>query len=115
MDGPRTITCPKPQELDALFSISTTTGGWIFSWSTAVPATFLPPPQPLRNGLYRNNRDGTFTDVTAKAGVANTGYGMGVAVGDYNRDGYPDLFVTSYNRSHPLPQQWRWHIYRRYP
>ena len=49
--------------------------------------------------LYRNNRDGTFTDVTAKAGVANTGYGMGVAVGDYNRDSYPDLFVTSYNRS----------------
>jgi hypothetical protein len=60
---------------------------------------FFTPPKPLRNALYRNNRDGTFTDVTAKAGVADAGYGMGVAVGDYNGDGYPDLFVTSYNRS----------------
>ena len=48
------------------------------------PCDFFTPPQPLCNGLYRNNRDGTFTDVTAKAGVLNTGYGMGVAVGDYN-------------------------------
>ena len=57
------------------------------------------PPQPLRNALYRNNRDGTFTDVTEKAGVAGGGYGMGVAVGDYNADGYPDLYVTQYGRS----------------
>jgi hypothetical protein len=63
------------------------------------PCDFFTPAQPLCNGLYRNNRDGTFSDVTTKAGVTNTGYGMGVAVGDYNRDGYPDLFVTSYNRS----------------
>jgi hypothetical protein len=63
------------------------------------PCDFFTPAQPLCNGLYRNNRDGTFTDVTTKAGVASTGYGMGVAVGDYNRDNYPDLFVTSYNRS----------------
>ncbi len=63
------------------------------------PCDFFTPQQPLCNGLYRNNRDGTFTDVTAKAGVTNTGYGMGVAVGDYNGDSYPDLFVTSYNRS----------------
>src|SRR6202030_1570674 len=63
------------------------------------PCDFFTPQQPLCNGLYRNNRDGTFTDVTAKAGVINTGYGMGVAVGDYNGDSYPDLFVTSYNRS----------------
>ena len=63
------------------------------------PCDFFTPQQPLCNGLYRNNRDGTFTDVTAKAGVTNTGYGMGGAVGDYNGDSYPDLFVTSYNRS----------------
>jgi hypothetical protein len=62
------------------------------------PCDFFTPAKPLCNGLYRNNRDGTFTDVTAKAGVADAGYGMGVAVGDYNRDSYPDLFVTSYNR-----------------
>jgi hypothetical protein len=43
---------------------------------------FYDPPKPLRNALYRNNRDGTFTDVTEKAGVAGGGYGMGVAVGD---------------------------------
>jgi hypothetical protein len=62
------------------------------------PCDFFSPAAPLRNGLYRNNRDGTFTDVTAKAGIGDVGYGMGVAVGDYNRDNYPDLFVTSYNR-----------------
>src|ERR1700723_3524662 len=63
------------------------------------PCDFFTPPKPLRNALYRNNRDGTFTDVTAKAGVADAGYGMGAAVGDYNGDGYPDLFVTQYAHS----------------
>jgi enediyne biosynthesis protein E4 len=57
------------------------------------------PSQPLRNALYRNNRDGTFTDVTEKAGVLGGGYGMGVAVGDYNNDGFPDIYVTQYGRS----------------
>ena len=47
------------------------------------------------NRLFHNNRDGTFTDVTEKAGVAGTGYGMGVAVGDYDNDGRPDLFVAN--------------------
>jgi enediyne biosynthesis protein E4 len=60
---------------------------------------FYAPDPPLRNALYRNNRDGTFTDVTEKAGVAAGGYGQGVAVGDYNRDGFPDLYVTQYGRS----------------
>jgi hypothetical protein len=46
------------------------------------------------NRLYKNNRDGTFTDITAKAGLAGRGYGMGVAVGDYNNDGHEDLFVV---------------------
>jgi hypothetical protein len=57
------------------------------------------PPQPLRNALYRNNRDGTFTDVTAKAGVPGNAYGMGVAVGDYDADGFPDLYLTQYPRN----------------
>jgi enediyne biosynthesis protein E4 len=57
------------------------------------------PTRPLRNALYRNNRDGTFTDVTEKAGVAGGGYGMGAAAGDYNADGFPDLYVTQYGRS----------------
>ncbi|MCU1302092.1 MAG: hypothetical protein JWQ87_2376 [Candidatus Sulfotelmatobacter sp.] len=60
---------------------------------------FFTPAEPLRNALYRNNRDGTFSDVTAKAGVAGRGYGMGVAVGDYNADGFPDMYVTQYGRS----------------
>ncbi|MCU1269175.1 MAG: ASPIC/UnbV domain protein [Acidobacteriaceae bacterium] len=46
------------------------------------------------NRLYRNNRDGTFTDVTQKAGVQGHGYDMGVAVGDYNNDGFEDLYVV---------------------
>ena len=44
--------------------------------------------------LYRNNRNGTFTDVTDKAGVGFPGYAMGGAVGDYNNDGFPDIYVT---------------------
>jgi hypothetical protein len=60
---------------------------------------FYTPPAPLRNAFYRNNRDGTFTDVTEKAGVAGGGYGQGVAVGDYDGDGFPDLYLTQYGRS----------------
>jgi hypothetical protein len=47
------------------------------------------------NRLFHNNRDGTFTDVTEKAGLAGIGYGSGVAVGDYDNDGWPDLFVAN--------------------
>ncbi|MGC2637444.1 MAG: CRTAC1 family protein [Acidobacteriaceae bacterium] len=60
---------------------------------------FYNPNPPLRNALYRNNRNGTFTDVTDKAGVGGGGYGQGVAVGDYDGDGFPDIYVTQYGRS----------------
>jgi hypothetical protein len=60
---------------------------------------FYDPHPPLRNALYHNNRDGTFTDVAEKAGVAGGGFGQGVAVGDYDGDGWPDLYVTQYERS----------------
>jgi len=62
-------------------------------------ADFFTPATPLCNALCRNNRDGTFTDVTEKAGVGSGGYGMGVAVGDYDGDGFPDMYVTQYDRS----------------
>jgi len=58
------------------------------------------PPRPIRSALYHNNGDGTFTDVTEKAGVGGEGhYGQGVAVGDFDNDGYPDLYVTGYGRA----------------
>jgi hypothetical protein len=60
------------------------------------PSDFYKPEKPLRNALYKNNRDGTFTDVTEKAGVGGGTFGMGVAVGDFNNDGLSDLFVTAY-------------------
>ncbi|GAC1428493.1 MAG: CRTAC1 family protein [Terriglobales bacterium] len=63
------------------------------------PSAFYQPKQPIRNALYKNNRDGTFTDVTEKAGVGGGTFGMGIAVGDYNNDGFPDLFVTSCGRT----------------
>jgi len=54
----------------------------------------------MMSRLYRNNGDGTFADVTEKAGVGNDNrYGMGVLVGDYDNDGYPDLYVTNYGRN----------------
>src|ERR1700721_3041150 len=58
------------------------------------------PPHPLRCALFHNNGDGTFTDFTEKAGVGGEGhYGQGVAVADYDNDGYPDLYVTGYDRA----------------
>lgn len=61
-------------------------------------------PQPagaakLRDVLYRNNGDGTFTDVTDNAGISNSMRGTGLAVGDYNNDGWPDMYVTGYGAS----------------
>ena len=63
------------------------------------PSDFFHPRHPIRNALYKNNRDGTFTDVTESAGVPGGTFGMGVAVGDFNNDGYPDIFVTACGRS----------------
>jgi enediyne biosynthesis protein E4 len=51
------------------------------------------------NHLYRNNHDGTFTDVTVKAGLAATGWGQGTCAGDYDNDGWEDLYVTYYGKN----------------
>jgi enediyne biosynthesis protein E4 len=56
-------------------------------------------PRGASNRLYKNNRDGTFTDVTEKAGLLDAGWAVGVCVGDYNNDGFEDLFVTYYGQN----------------
>jgi enediyne biosynthesis protein E4 len=66
-----------------------------------MPAGALPDKRDPKywNRLYRNNGDGTFTDVTEKAGIQGDGYGMGVAVADYDNDGYEDLYVTNVGKN----------------
>lgn len=59
------------------------------------PAGVTPPT----SHLYHNNHDGTFTDVTTRAGLADTGWGQGVCVGDYDNDGYDDIYVTGYGKN----------------
>jgi enediyne biosynthesis protein E4 len=66
-----------------------------------MPAGKMPDKSDPRywNRLYHNNRDGTFTDVTHAAGVGGHSYGMGVAVGDFDNDGRPDVYVTNFGRN----------------
>jgi enediyne biosynthesis protein E4 len=59
----------------------------------------FPKGQEPTSHLFKNNRDGTFTDVTAKAGVAHSGWGQGVCIGDYDNDGYEDLFVSYFGKN----------------
>ena len=55
--------------------------------------------EPPHAALFHNNHDGTFTDVAAKAGVTNDRWGFGVAVGDYDNDGWPDLYVSNFGKN----------------
>jgi len=74
---------------DGLLDIFLINGGW-------VPGTSK--DRNFNHALYRNRGDGTFEDVTARAGIEpNTAFGMGVAVGDYDNDGHDDLFITNFN------------------
>ncbi len=59
----------------------------------------FPKGQEPTNRLYKNNRDGTFTDVTEKAGLVHSGWGQGVCIGDYDNDGFEDLFVTYWGKN----------------
>lgn len=73
--------------------------GWLdvyFVTAGATPSLTSAKSASELSRLYRNNRDGTFTDVTEVAGVGHTGYGVGVCVGDYDNDGWTDLFVTGF-------------------
>ncbi len=59
----------------------------------------FPKGQEPVNHLYKNNRDGTFTDVTEKAGLVHSGWGQGVSIGDYDNDGFDDLFVSYWGKN----------------
>lgn len=86
---------------DGLLDIFLVNGGALASRMSS-PENFHRNDPRYWNRLYRQNRDGSFSDVTEQAGLASAGngnYGMGVAVGDYNNDGYPDIFVTSYGKN----------------
>src|SRR2546427_10541049 len=86
---------------DGLLDIFLVNGGRVTS-PMRLPEKFDRANPRYWNRLYRQNKDGSFTDVTESAGLAKAGagnYGMGVAVGDYCNDGFPDLFVTSYGRN----------------
>ena len=81
-------------------SITVTTGGlniYLVNGST-VQALKGAAASP-HAALFHNNHDGTFTDVAAQAGVQNDRWGFGVAVGDYNNDGWPDLYVTNFGKN----------------
>jgi hypothetical protein len=86
---------------DGLLDIFLVNGGLV-SDPMSAPENFDRHDPRYWNRLFRQNKDGSFTDVTEQAGLANAGdgnYGMGVAVGDYDNDGYPDLFVTNYGKN----------------
>src|SRR5882762_4280644 len=86
---------------DGLLDIFLVNGGRVNS-PMQVPERFDRANPRYWNRLFRQNKDGSFTDMTEAAGLSNAGagnYGMGVAVGDYDNDGFPDLYVTSYGRS----------------
>ena len=103
----KTVTMGSPQKD---FLLSTTGGGvalidydndgWldIFILNGWGLGDFSPGAEPTQR-LYRNNRDRTFTDVTHKAGLVRHGWGQGVCVGDYDNDGFLDLFVTYYGKN----------------
>ena len=76
---------------DGYLDLYVTSGTYIEGISNGEKPAELP-----RNRLYRNRRDGTFENVTDRAGVGDQGFGMGVAVGDYDNDGYPDIYVSNY-------------------
>ncbi|NNE67114.1 MAG: VCBS repeat-containing protein, partial [Pyrinomonadaceae bacterium] len=74
--------------------------GWIDVYFTNAPTVEMAlKKQKSKSLLYRNNRNGTFSDVTDKAGVGYPGYAMGGAVGDFNNDGYPDMYITALGKN----------------
>jgi len=86
---------------DGLLDVFLVNGGHL-SDPMPMPESFDRANPKYWNRLYRQNKDGSFTDVTEAAGLASAGdgnYGMGVAIGDYDNDGYPDIYVTNYGHN----------------
>ena len=86
---------------DGLLDIFLVNGGRVAD-PMRTPENFARRDPRYWNRLYRQNRDGSFTDVTEQAGLANVGdgnYGMGVAIGDYDNDGFADIYVTNYGKN----------------
>jgi len=79
---------------DGYIDIYVCSGTWLEGFTKSEKPEILP-----ENHLYRNRRDGTYEDVTRKAGVGGPWYCMGVTVGDYNNDGYPDLYLSNYGQN----------------
>jgi hypothetical protein len=100
------VVCGHPQRAD--YVIEAMSSGAAFfdydndGWLDILVLTgsrFGDPPANASTRLYKNNRDGTFTDVTKSAGVFRTGYEYGVTIGDYNNDGFEDLFITGWGQN----------------
>lgn len=79
---------------DGYLDIYACSGTWLEGFSKSKKPSVLPG-----NHLYRNRGDGTYEDVTRKAGVGGPWYSMGVSVGDYNNDGYPDIYLSNYGEN----------------
>ena len=79
---------------DGYLDIYVCSGTWLEGFSKGEK-----PPSLPANHLYHNLKNGTYEDVTKKAGANDHTYSMGATVGDYNNDGYPDLFVSNYGQT----------------
>jgi hypothetical protein len=89
----------KPWAAARAFSITTMTDGRIFSWSIPWTGQDISPANPSPRSITIIG-DGTFTDVTRQAGLAVEMYGLGCAVGDYDNDGYVDIYITTVGSNH---------------
>lgn len=100
------VVCGHPQRIDYLIE-AMSCGAAFFDydndgWLDILVLTgsrFGDPPADSSQRLYKNNRDGTFTDVTRASGLLRTGYQYGVTIGDYNNDGFEDIFITEWEQN----------------